>query len=296
MRAARATALPARRLYRERVPGDLAPRSLVWATDIDVLPLSRQVARHDRHLTIRSPSNPDHWWGNMLIFDDAPRAGDGERWERMFAEEIAVPHRTFAWDRTDGGIGEADGELVARGYQLERSVGLVATPVQVRPHPRANREVAVRQLRVDGDAELWEQVVELHVEERELDEDEVEQRQYERRRQADLRELFAAGRGGWYVALDGDEVVGSLGLVVTGGRGRYQHVSTAEAHRGRGICSRLVVEAARHAARVHGARRLVIAADPDYHALGIYESLGFRRAEEVVGAVLKPPAAGDVSI
>ncbi|MGH2927715.1 MAG: GNAT family N-acetyltransferase [Solirubrobacteraceae bacterium] len=266
----------------------LTPRSLVWATDIDVLPLSREVSRRDRHLTIRSPSNPDHWWGNMLLFDDPPRAGDGTRWERTFAEEIEALHRTFAWDRTDGALGEAQTELVARGYVVERSVGLIAEPARIRSHPRANREVTVRELPVDGDEELWEQVVELHVEEREPDEDEDEQRQYEHRRQADLRELFAAGRGGWYVALAEDEVVGSLGVVVTGGRGRYQHVSTAAAHRRRGICSRLVVEAAHHAARVHGARRLVIAADPDYHALAIYESLGFERAEEVVGALLKP--------
>lgn len=271
------------------------PRSLVWATDIDVLPLGREVVRRDRHLTIRSPSNPDHWWGNMLIFDDPPCTGDGERWERVFAEEIAAPHRTFAWDRTDGELGEAQAELVARGYVLERSVGLIAEPAQIRSHPRANREVTVRELRLDGDEELWEQVVELHVEGREPDEDEDEQRLYERRRQIDLRELFAAGRGGWYVALAEGEVVGSLGVVVTGGRGRYQHVSTAEAHRGRGICSRLVAEAAQHAARVHGARRLVIAADPGYHALAIYESLGFERAEEVVGALLKPTTAGGVS-
>ncbi|MGH2858623.1 MAG: GNAT family N-acetyltransferase, partial [Solirubrobacteraceae bacterium] len=269
-------------------PNDLVPRSLLWATDIDVLPLSRELSRHDDHLTVRSPSNPDHWWGNMIVFDDAPRAGDGERWERLFADEISAPHRAFAWDRTDDAIGAAETELVARGYELERCVGLVGTPAQVREHPRANREVAVRALRLDGDEDLWEQVIKLQVADREPDEDQSTQLAYQRRRQADLRELFAAGRGGWYVALDGDEVVSYCGIVVCGGRGRYQTVGTAEAHRGRGICSRLVVEAAQHAARVHGARRLVIAADPDYHALGIYESLGFRRAEAAVGALRKP--------
>src|SRR5438105_2519423 len=66
------------------------------------------------------------------------------------------------------------------------------------------------------------------------------------RAQKELRELFRAGRGAWYVALDesGREVQGSCGVVVTAGRGRYQAVDTAEAHRRRGICSRLVVQAA----------------------------------------------------
>jgi hypothetical protein len=33
----------------------------------------------------------------------------------------------------------------------------------------------------------------------------------------------------------------------------------------------------------------VIAADADYHALGLYESLGFVRREEIWTATLRPP-------
>ena len=109
-----------------------------------------------------------------------------------------------------------------------------------------------------------------------------------RRRLGDLRDLFAAGHGAWYVALLGDEVVGSCGVVVKDGRGRFQSVDTAAHQRRRGICSRLVVEAAQHAAGRHGARRLVIAADAHYHALGIYESLGFCPVERVNGVCLQP--------
>ncbi|MGH2914375.1 MAG: GNAT family N-acetyltransferase [Solirubrobacteraceae bacterium] len=274
----------------------IVPRSLVWATDIDVLPRSRVVERRDGFLVVRSPSNPTHWWGNMLIFDAPPEAGDGERWERLFADEFAgqpaSDRRTFAWDRTDGALGAAPDELAARGYELERTAGLVAAAAEIAPHPRANREVSVRALATDGDEPLWEQVVELHVAGRQPGEDEHEQRIFERRRQTDLRELFAAGRGSWYVALDGDQVVGSCGVVVTGGRGRFQTVVTATAHRRRGICTRLVADAARRAAATYGAQALVIAADLDYHALGIYESLGFTRAEQVTGAVRRPSGAG----
>ena len=101
--------------------------------------------------------------------------------------------------------------------------------------------------------------------------------------------MFRAGAGAWYVALDGDQVAGSMGIVVTGGRGRYQAVDTAITHRRRGICSRLLVDAARHAVATYGATRLVIVADPDYHAAGIYESVGFRPVERVCG-VCRPRA------
>jgi ribosomal protein S18 acetylase RimI-like enzyme len=272
-------------------------RSLVWATDLDVLPADRVVERRDRYLVIRSPSNPAHWGGNLLLFDDPPAPGDRARWEERFdsefAAEPAVRHRTLAWDQVDGSCGSAEQEFVGRGYELARSVGLIAPTQSIRPHDRENREVRVRALdhAPGGDEGLWEQVVALQVAGRDEREDEASHESYCRQRLEDLRALFRAGRGGWYVALEGDSdnVVASCGVVVTSGRGRYQAVETAAAHRRRGICSRLVVEAAHHAAHNWRAEQFVIAADPDYHALGLYESLGFRRREQVSSVVMRPP-------
>ena len=272
------------------------PRSLVWATDLDVLPLDRVIERHDDHLCVLSPSNPTHYWGNLLLFDDPPVAGDGPRWERLFEDEIGgavAGHRTFAWDTRDGSLGGAREEFVAHGYEVEETVGLVGTPDLVRPLHRANREVSVVALdpAEGADLDLWEQVLGLQAADRDPHLAEAPYLAFVRARQNDLRRLFVAGRGAWYVALapGSREVVASCGLVVTGGRGRYQAVGTAEPHRRRGICSRLVVEAAHHAAEHFRAGQLVIAADPDYHALGLYESLGFERAERVAGVCRPPP-------
>jgi ribosomal protein S18 acetylase RimI-like enzyme len=276
----------------------VAPRSLVRATEIDVLPLDRVVERRGGYLVVRSPRHPDHYWGNLLVFDEPPAAGDGERWEalfgREFAAEPAVRHVTLAWDRADGALGAADEEFLPRGYELETLVGLVARPHEIVAHRRQNTEVAVLALghAPGADAELWGQVVELQVASRGGRIPEDVHRAFSIRRGEELRELFAAGRGAWYVALDdsGAEVLGSLGVVVTNGRGRYQAVDTAESHRRKGIGSRLVVEAARASARDYGARMLVICADPEYHALGLYESLGFRRAERAAAVCRHPPS------
>jgi ribosomal protein S18 acetylase RimI-like enzyme len=279
------------------VDSRLVPRSLAWATNIDVLPPQHSVLRRDDHLVVRSPTNPTHWWGNLLVFDDAPAAGDGERWESLFAAEFAdqpqVMHRTFAWDRTDGAAGAAQSEFAARGYDIEWSVGMIAVPQEIQPHPRANAEVQVRPLdpREGGpDEELWQQVIALQIAARDPERlpDEDAHRVFSQARQAELRAMFRAGLGAWYVAIDGEVVAGSMGIVVTDGRGRYQAVDTAVTHRRRGICTRLLVDAARHAVATYGAERLVIVADPDYHAAGIYESVGFRPVERVCG-VCRPP-------
>jgi ribosomal protein S18 acetylase RimI-like enzyme len=273
----------------------IRPRSLVRATDIDVLPLDHVVARRDGYLMVRSPSNPTHYWGNLLIFDAPPATGDRVRWEECFAAEFADQprsvHRTFAWDLAPGGLGAAREEFVTHGYDLDQTVGLVATPDQVRPHPRANREVRVYAAdpRAGSDEAVWDGVVDLQVATRDADRfSAATHRAFCESRLDDLRALFRIGHGSWYVALAGEEVVGSCGVVVTDGRGRFQAVDTAPGHRRRGICSRLVVEAAHHAAEHRGARQLVIGADPDYHALGIYESLGFVAVETVAGVCLAP--------
>jgi len=192
-------------------------------------------------------------------------------------------------------MGAARAEFVERGYDLEQSVGLVAHRDELRPHPRENRDVVVHELdpAPGADPVLWDAVVEVQVAGRDPAHDEHEHREFVRARLRSHRELFGAGRGAWYVAIDpgSGDVAGSCGIVVTAGRGRFQAVDTVEAYRRRGVCSRLVVEAARRAAARHGADRFVIVADPGYHALGLYESLGFRRREHVGGVCRWPRAA-----
>jgi ribosomal protein S18 acetylase RimI-like enzyme len=277
------------------VSANTVPSSLVWATDYDVLPVDHVVERRDGYLMVRSPGNPAHYWGNLLLFDDAPESGDGERWERLFELEFEddprVAHVTLAWDRVDGVLGSARADFLSRGYELEEVVGLVADPHALRMHPRANTEVVIGELDpLPGcDQDLWDQAIELQVAARDEYFEENAYREFVGHRLEDLRVLFRAGRGAWYVATypDRGEVVASCGIVVTGERGRFQAVDTAAAHRRRGISSRLVVEAAGRAAK-RGARHVVIAAEPDYHALGLYESLGFARVERVAGVCRRP--------
>ncbi len=212
--------------------------SLVWATDLDVLPADRVVERRDAYVLVRSPSNPGHYWGNLLLFEDPPGAGDGSRWEQRFDAEFAaepqVQHRTFAWDRLDGSSGSVDEEFVGRGYELEQTVGLVASLNAVRAHRRESRDVRVRALDPTRGADqgLWEQVVELQLGGRDERENKASYETFCRSRLEELRTLFRLGRGSWYVALDAnaDKVVASCAIVVTSGRGQIsirRHRSSA---------------------------------------------------------------------
>jgi len=275
----------------------VTPRSVAIATDLDVLPVSSVVERRRDYVVVRSPSNPAHYWGNFLIFDEPPGDGDAERWEELFEHEFEddprVRHRAFTWDRTDGAAGRARQEFVPRGYALDDSIGLVAERDELRSHRRANRDVVVRALDPNADAELWAAVIELQVAGRDEGHDEEGYREFTTARLADRQAHFRAGRGAWYVALDPGTgaLAASCGIVVTACRARFQVVETAPAYRRRGVASRLVVDAAHRSGDAHGAERFVIVADANYHALGLYESLGFVRRERIIGVSRWPRSA-----
>ena len=206
------------------------PRSVAIATDLDVLPAGSIVERRHGYLLVRSPTNPAHYWGNFLVFDEPPGDGDADRWEalfeREFRDEPRVRHRAFTWDRVDGVAGRAREEFVARGYVLDASIGLVAESGALHRHPRANRDVVVRALDPDADAELWAAVIELQVEGRDEGHAEADYRAFSLARLGDRLAHFRAGRGAWYVALDPatGALAASCGIVVTFGRGRFQVV------------------------------------------------------------------------
>ena len=87
-------------------------------------------------------------------------------------------------------------------------------------------------------------------------------------------------------------LVSSLGIVSdSSGLARFQAVETHPDARRRGLASMLVRHAGR-AALDRGARRLVIVADPGYHAIGIYRSLGFVESETQVQLTRPPGSSG----
>jgi ribosomal protein S18 acetylase RimI-like enzyme len=82
-----------------------------------------------------------------------------------------------------------------------------------------------------------------------------------------------------------------LGIFAAGpGLARFQSVDTHPAHRRRGLATYLLLAAADHARARLGARTLVIAADPGYHAIDIYRSVGFQERSRLVQMERGPAA------
>lgn len=269
--------------------GSSAVRSLGLRTDLMFVAWSGQLEQVGDALRGYTPANPEYYYGNFLLFPDAPGRGDAARWtarfEGAFGHDPCIRHVCLRWDRPDGEGGALD-ELQAAGFVIDR--GDVLTARAVRPPPRPNREVAVRAVVSDAD---WGAVERLQVSTAVASYG-PDCESWARRMVAQHRRLVDAGRGRWLGAFaSGDRdapLMADLGVFVAGGVGRFQAVETDPAFRRRGVCGTLVHRAAELALAELGARVLVMVADPDYHAARIYESVGFAAAERLVSAY-RPP-------
>ena len=254
--------------------------SLGFRTDLGVLALegSEIVDRGD-HLVVRSPSQPSYFWGNFVLVPSPLGPGDATRWLAVFSEAFEeASHVAIGIDAKDGKVGDV-AELYAAGLTVEAGTVLCASSLQ-----RPGRPEATAELRPLVSNEDWAQVLRLGMQVA-LEEGRgfAEDRHFHEGRVAAARRLAATGRGAYFGAFLDGRLCSSLGLVLQeDGLARFRSVMTNPGHRRRGLASALVYAAGRHGLDDLGASRLVIAADPDGPAIGLYRSLGFVATEHHV--------------
>lgn len=255
-------------------------KSLGYKTDFIFNKFDGSVEDCGDYFVVTTKSNPNYFWGNLLIYKKPPQTGDLKIWKADFAKELTNPdiyHMTFGWDSPDGDGGQTS-EFIADGFKEEKSVVLTTKEV-VKP-PKYNEDVSVRPIQTDAE---FEQVIRIQTLSggkqlsREAWESfyRVQLRQY--------RKMIDSGSGNWFGAWLNGELVGSLGIFTDAKIGRYQIVSTTPDHQRKGVCSTLVYKSALFAFHEMNVSTLVMIADEDYHAAKIYETVGFKPTEHLVG-------------
>nr|WP_269328742.1 GNAT family N-acetyltransferase [Kineosporia babensis] len=105
------------------------------------------------------------------------------------------------------------------------------------------------------------------------------------------RSIAEAGHGAWFGAFVDGELVCGAGLFSDGsGLARFQNVETHPSFRRRGLANALVHQLGTWGLAQLSASRLVVVADPGYHAIDMYRNLGFEDAEHQV-LLQRPPSA-----
>jgi GNAT superfamily N-acetyltransferase len=251
--------------------------SLGYRTDLMLLALQGStLEERDGAVVVTTPANPQFWWGNFVLApgpDAVPAA-----LATFGATFPDAAHVALGVDGTDGAP-DLEATVQALDLDLERITMLSATAV--RPPPRPDATAEYRRLATDED---FAQCVALQ-----LVNDPADGEEYGRRRVAAWRGLQDAGHGAWFGAfLDGTMRAG-LGLYTDGhGFARYQAVDTHPEFRERGLAGTLVHLAGAEGLTWPGVHTLVIGADPGYHAIRIYRSVGFDSTETQVQLSRRP--------
>jgi RimJ/RimL family protein N-acetyltransferase len=241
--------------------------SLGFRTDVALRVLEgAEVTDRGDHLVVRTPDNPDFWWGNFLLLARLPGPGQGREWLARFATEFpAARHVALGVDTTDDS--ETPAEFMAAGLRADRAT--VLTAARLRPPAHPNTEAEVRPL--EGDAD-WGQSVDLAA----RCFDGGEPGDFLERRASARRRLTQTGAGIWFGAFENGRLLAQLGLFDVGdGYARYQHVETDPVARRRGLAGTLVWTAGRYGGEVLGTSTFVIVADPADVAIRVYRACGF---------------------
>jgi hypothetical protein len=237
------------------------------------------IAEREGFLAIRTPDQPDYYWGNCLVLASPPTVEQLPLWEQRFDREfhgLRSQHRAFTWDVAPPLADRVVERFREAGYDHGESVVLVAERTQPPPHP--NADCVVR--RIESDAE-WNQVVELQTDVgfEEFAEffgsDRAAVRAFVVRGLAPRRRMIARGAGLWMGAFLGRELVADAGLFWDGDVARVQAVETRATHRRRGLCATLLHRMSGLAFGALGIHALVIEADIEGGVAGIYRSVGF---------------------
>ncbi|MBC2931707.1 GNAT family N-acetyltransferase [Nocardioides sp. zg-1228] len=250
--------------------------SLGFRTDLALLTASGStVEDRGTHLVVRTPANPTYYWGNFLLLAEAPVPG-GER-EVVAAFRTEFPeagHVSIGIDRPDL-TPEARAAFEAAGLVVDVASVLTATDLVA---PREVDEVGaeVRALQSEED---WESRARLSYAIEDRDDEESHLR-FARGRNVQEQLLATAGRGARFgVFVDGEVVSTAAAFTTEEGVARFQSVETHPEHRRKGLAAAAVHAAGRYALDRLGARTLVIVADDDGEAIGVYRRLGFADVE-----------------
>ena len=217
------------------MPDSLVPRSLVWATNIDVLPPERIVRRPTATWRCARPPTRRHYWGNLLVFDE-PRPRVTARAGRRCSPASSPTSRGWRTARSPG---------TGPTTSAARSTRVRGARVRRRAERRDDRDARTRSDPIPR--QRRGQVTRARSRPGGTDERTGTRSSSCRRpggtpatrgakrpigasprapgRPAD--DVRGAGAAPGTSRLTASQVVGSMGIVVTGGRGRYQAVDTA---------------------------------------------------------------------
>jgi GNAT superfamily N-acetyltransferase len=261
-------------------------RSLALTTELMIWQTRGQVIRRPAYWVVKTPTDPDYFFGNLLLIPQAPTAESVALWQARFVEEFpdtTIRHATLWWDQGELS-NQARLALQSAGFTITTTAVLKRGPESI---PVAERSIelsplSLRQLHKDDVGQLTNLAMSL------VDDMSPSYAAFLHRRSSWQAALISRGVAGFFGASDGEQSLrASVGVVVDRGLARFQDVQTAAAFRKQGLASGLIAMAHQWAAE-KGAHDFVVFSEVDTAAQSLYQSLGFVVVEHTHNACRYP--------
>lgn len=251
-------------------------QSLGYKSELIFTSFDGSVEDRGTYLVVKTLTNPNYFWGNLLIFERPPQKGDLQEWIQIFKSEFPDPriyHITLAWDSSDVSIGDVSEFLEAK-FELEDKA--VLTTRSVKPPPKFNSHLEIRTLQTQQE---WDEMIKVQVLAAHDHLPKEEWEKFYKSQSIRYRKMSESGLGNWFGGFLDGRLVSGLGIFHRDGIGRFQTVCTDPQFQRQGLCGTLVYRASQHALSEYKLSQLVMCADPGYHAIKIYESVGFEQQQ-----------------
>lgn len=252
-------------------------KSLSRQMDLMFSRFSGEVVDRGDYIAIKTPSIPNYYWGNYLMFNHAPEKGSLKKWKDIFKEEFdyysEIKHMVFAWEDEKNIKGDYQ-EFIDEGFKLDEGIALT-TDQLIRPL-KYNSQIVVRKVETEIE---WKEALELEVMTRREGLEEEKYRNFKIQKMDQYRQMIDQNKGVWFGAFQDNCLVAELGIFYENAIGTYQDVVTHPQYRNRGICKTLLYESFQYISKQINLQKMVIETDIDNHAAKIYQSLGFKKSE-----------------
>jgi RimJ/RimL family protein N-acetyltransferase len=272
--------------------------SLYWRTEFIFAQFDSVIDVHANYIIVRTPNNPQFYWGNFLLIDHAPASNQWPQWLALFKQAITEvqpmsQHIAIGFNHATQAKVALPQTLQEQGWQqdtlatlvlntsdLRLQAGILPTEYIFKLLNLADDEKALAELKCRNNDDGYE--IEVY-------------RNYLARRLARDARMSAAGQGGWYGVFtrDSHELIACCGLFNGTGDdatlGRFQYVLVDKPYRRQGLCKAMVARVVADGFDARGLQTQVIAAYPKEAAIRIYRSLGFRDVNQIFTWQLRAP-------
>lgn len=234
----------------------------------------------DEYFVIKTPNRPTYFWGNYILMKSPPVLGAFEKWIAIYEKEVGTRESlgfcsiTFDYDPSKP---FDTSDFTDNGFRVGVDKILVADKVY-RPR-KLNEDLVIKEYDLSNHIKDY---VALHFDPDWIYGNESEQMEFITGQGNEFASLIKKRSAKRYGAFLDVKLIADLGIYWDDKVVRFNSISTHSLYRRRGACSTLVYKVSKDLLEQFPAKKLVMQADEDYHAAGIYESIGFVQTDKVI--------------